>query len=339
MNLPEGKRRCKLYDVLFVPGLSYNLLSISKVSKMGKVAKFSESGCQITNSENKLIACVSKCGSLYFLECESRDQANTALTKEDVWHRRYGHLGVQGLKQLAVDGLVNGFDYDSSKRVEFCEPCTKGKHHRSPFPTDGGRRAKKPLDLVHTDVCGKLNAKSLGGAEYFLTFIDDKTRFTWVYPLKRKDEVFQRFVEWKAMVENSGGGKLKVLRSDNGGEYTAKRFQEYLKAEGVRHELTVPKTPQQNGVAERLNRTLVEMVRTMLIESNLDQRFWGEAMSTAVYLRNRSPTKAVIGMTPHEALYREKPNVKHLRAFGCASYPLIMKDERKKWTLWQSGVF
>ena len=172
----------------------------------------------------------------------------------------------------------------------------------------------------------KLNAKSLGGAEYFLTFIDDKTRFTWVYLLKRKDEVFQRFVEWKAMVENSGGGKLKVLRSDNGGEYMAKRFQEYLKAEGVRHEVTVPKTSQKNGVAECLNRTLMEMVRTMLIESKLDQRFWGEAMSTAVYLRNRSSIKAVIGMTPHEALYGEKPNMRHLRALGCASYPLIMKD-------------
>ena len=150
-----------------------------------------------------------------------------------------------------------------------------------------------------------------------------------MYLLKRKDEVFQRFVEWKAMVENGGGGKLKVLRSESDGEYTAKRFQEYLKAEGVRHEVTVPKTSRQNGVAERLNRTLMEMVRTMLIESNLDQRFWGEAMSTAVYLRNRSPM-AVIGMTPHEALYGEKPNMRHLRAFGCASYPLIMKDERKK---------
>ena len=164
MNLPKGKGRCKLYDVLFVPGLSYNLLSISKVSKMGKVAKFSESGCQITNSENKLIACASKCGSLYFLECESRDQANTSLTNEEVWHRRYGDLGVHGLKQLAVDGLVNGFDYDSSKRVEFCEPCTKGKHHWSPFPTDGGRRAKKPLDLVHTDVSGKRGTGTRGCA-------------------------------------------------------------------------------------------------------------------------------------------------------------------------------
>ena len=313
MNLPEGKRRCKLYDVLFVPGLSYNLLSISKVSKMGKVAKFSESGCQITNSENKLIACMSKCGSLYFLECESRDQANTTLTSEEVWHRRYGHLEVQGLKQLAVDGLVNGFDYDSSKGLSFVNHVPRTSTIGVPFlETAEDVQRNRWISFIYTDVCGKLNAKSLGGAEYFLTFIDDKTRFTWVYLLKRNDEVFQRFVEWKAMVENSGGGKLKVLRSDNGGEYTAKRFQEYLKAEGVRHELTVPKTPQQNGVAECLNCTLVEMVRTMLIESNLDQRFRGEAMSTAVYLRNRSPTKAVIGMTPHEALYGEKPNVRHL---------------------------
>lgn len=184
--------------------------------------------------------------------------------------------------------------------------------------------------VVHSDVCGKINAKSFGGAEYFLTFIDDKTRYTWVYLLKTKDEVFNRFQEWKAMVENAVGKKLKVLRSDNGGEYTGKQFQEYLKEEGVRHERTVPKTPQQNGVAERLNRTLVEMVRTMLVESKLNQRFWGEAMSTATYLRNRCPTKAVESMTPFESLYGKKPNVKHLRAFGCVCYPLIMKDERKK---------
>ena len=132
------------------------------------------------------------------------------------------------------------------------------------------------------------------------------------------------------MVENGSGRKLKVLRSDNGGEYTGRNFQEYLKSEGVRHELTVPKTPQQNGVAERLNRTLVEMIRAMLIESDLDASFWGEALATAVYLRNRSPHKPLRGATPFEALHGKKPNVKHLRTFGCVCYPLIMRDERKK---------
>ncbi len=111
--------------------------------------------------------------------------------------------------------------------------------------------------------------------------------------LKSKDQVFQKFMEWKALVENSSGRKLKTLRTDNGGEYTSREFTAYLKKEGVRHEFTVPKTPQQNGVAERMNRTLVEMVRSMLSDSKLQKNFWAEALLTAVYLRNRSPTTAV----------------------------------------------
>ena len=138
--------------------------------------------------------------------------------------------------------------------------------------------------------------------------------------LKSKDEVFKRFVEWKAMVEQSAGRKVKGLRSDNGGEYTGSHFVEYLSSEGVRHELTFPKTPEQNGVAERLNRTLMEMVPTMLFESNLPHKFWAEVLSA--YLRNLSPTKAVNGMTPFEAFHGRKPDVKHVQEFGCVSYDI-----------------
>ena len=126
-------------------------------------------------------------------------------------------------------------------------------------------------------MCRKLNARSLDGAEYFLTFVDDKTQYPWVYVLK----VFKRFIEWKTMVERSAGGEVKVLHSDSGGEYTGRHFVEYLSSEGVSHELTVPKTPEQNGVAERLNRTLMEMVRTMYFEGNLPHKFWAEALSMA----------------------------------------------------------
>ena len=106
------------------------------------------------------------------------------------------------------------------------------------------------LGLVHSDVCGKMSAQSLGGAEYFLTFIDDKTRYMWVYVLRRKNQVFEQFLEWKALVKKSTGRKLKVLRTDNGGEYNSTEFERYLRSEGVRHELTAPKTPEQSGVAE-----------------------------------------------------------------------------------------
>ena len=111
----------------------------------------------------------------------------------------------------------------------------------------------------------------------------------WVYILKHKGEVLQRFQEWKALVEKSSGRKIKTLRSDNGGEYTSTEFTSFLTKEGIKHELTIPHTPQQNGVAERLNRTLIEGVRTMLADSKLPHRFWAEALLTAVYLQNRSP--------------------------------------------------
>ena len=129
MKLPDGKKRkC---DTLFVPDFSYNLLSVSKVFKARKVTEFDRSGCQVVGSNKKLIACGSRCGSLYILECESCDHATVALAKEDVWHRQYGHLGAQGLRKLAVEGLVEGFVYDGSKNVSFCESCTEGKQHFS----------------------------------------------------------------------------------------------------------------------------------------------------------------------------------------------------------------
>lgn len=331
MRLPGGKvKKCMLQEVLHVPDLSYNLVSVSKVSEMGKVTEFNESGCRIRNSGGEVVAMATRCGSLYFLDCQAHEQASVAGSSEDLWHRRYGHLGGDGLKRLAEERLVDGFDFDSRKQVSFCEACTEGKHHRSPFPVGGGTRAEETLGLVHTDVCGKLSPRSAGGAEYFVTFVDDRSRYVWLYVLKNKSEVFSKFREWKSMVERSTGRKLKTLRSDNGGEYTSGEFAEYLKAEGIRHELTVPKSPQQNGVAERINRTLVEMTRSMLAGSGLPQKFWAETLSTAVYLRNRSPTKAVKGMTPFESFHGKKPYVGHLRVFGCVCYAHIAKDERKE---------
>ena len=128
----------------------------------------------------------------------------------------------------------------------------------------------------------------------------------WVYIIKQKEQVFEKFLEWKALVEKSTGRKLKALRTDNGGEYTSAEFEAYLRKEGVRHELTVPNPPpppppEQNGVTERMNRTLFETMRSMLADSKMPPRFWAEALSTAVYLRNRSPTKSVNRMTPFEA--------------------------------------
>ena len=159
------------------------------------------------------------------------------------------------------------------RSIGFCETCVNEKIHRRCFPTTGRKRGEYPLSLVHSNVCGTVNVRSPGGAKYFVMFIDDKTHFTWVYVLKHKHEVFQKFVEWKAMVERSLGHKVKVLRTDNGGVYTSTEFKQYLKGEGIPHELTIPKTPEQNMVAERMNRTLMKTVQSMLLGAKVPQTF------------------------------------------------------------------
>ena len=134
-----------------------------------------------------------------------------------------------------------------------------------------------------------------------------------------KDQVFQCFLEWKALVEKATKKKVRTFRTDNGGEYTSSQFENYLKAEGIRHKFTGPKTPQQNGVTERLNPTLVEMARSMLLDSKLLRKFWGEAISTAVYLKNRTPVKA-LNKTPFEVWHGKKPKVNHLIVFDSDTY-------------------
>ena len=319
--LPDGSTTiCRLENTVFVPGLSYSLLSVSKASTTGKTVKFNKTRCEILNGQ-KIIGFATHVGNLYHLEyCRKSISANVAdkRNKEKLWHRRYGHLGEESLKRLARDKLVEQFNYDIEKSIGFCETCVEGKHHRSPF-TASTTKTANPLELVHLDVCGKMQQSSLGGAEYFLTFTDDHTRYSWVYMLKTKDQVFERFCEWKALVEKQTKHKLKTLRTDNGGEYTSRRFEQYLKSEGICHEKTVPKTPEQNGVSERLNRNLVESARSMLLDANLPKVYWAEAVNTAVYLKNRCPTKAVQGRTPYEAWYGKKPNVEHLKVFGCTA--------------------
>lgn len=172
---------------------------------------------------------------------------------------------------------------------------------------------------MHSDVCGPMHEGSIGGSRYFLTFIDDFSRFVHVYFLKSKGEVFAKLQQFVAKVENQTGKKVKCLRSDNGGEYTSKEVERFLNAKGIVHERTVPYTPQQNGVSERMNRTLVESVRSMLCNAQLPKKFWAEATMTAVYLRNRSPTVAVPEKkpVPVERWFGKKPGLSHLKVFVC----------------------
>ena len=172
---------------------------------------------------------------------------------------------------------------------------------------------------------------SIGGAKYFVTFIDDYTWCCAVYFMKHKLEVFDKFIEFEASVTNDVGKAIGTLRTDNGGEYLSTELQNYLKEKGIRHELTVPHSPQQNGVAERMNQTLVESTRRMIAHAALSNIFWAEAISTAAYVRNRLPTTALKeNETPYGWWYGRKPDVSHFRVFGCMAYAHVPDNERQK---------
>ncbi|KAL1483376.1 hypothetical protein MTO96_033244 [Rhipicephalus appendiculatus] len=155
---------------------------------------------------------------------------------------------------------------------------------------------------------------------YFVTFIDDYSRYTVVYPMKTKNEVLQNFDKYRRMVENIHNTKVKTLRSDDGGEYKSKEFNMYLANHGIKHQLTIPGTPEQNGVAERMNQTVLDMTRCLLIESGVTKELWADAVVTTSYIRNKCPSKAVGGESPEALWTGGEVKLDHLRVFGCKAW-------------------
>jgi len=186
-------------------------------------------------------------------------------------------------------------------------------------------RAESKLQLVHTDVCGPMNTELINGSRYFILFIDDFSRFCWVYFMKQKSEVADIFGTFKKLVENQCEKKIKVIKSDNGTEYTSGKFEELCIDARIEHQFTVVYTPQQNGVSERKNKTIMEMVRCMLYEKKLPKQFWAETVNTTTYLLNRLPTRALKIKTPFEVWKGYKPFVQHLKVFGCVCYSQVPK--------------
>jgi hypothetical protein len=225
--------------------------------------------------------------------------------------------------------MVEGIPELQSTHEGICKGCALGKNIKKPFPSNNNR-SKEILDLIHSDVCGSMPVKSLGGSFYYVIFIDDYSRKTWLYLLNTKDEVFNKFQEFKAKIENLTNKKIKTLRIDNGGEYTSKEFVAFCKSAGIRRELIVPHNPQQNGVEERKNRSIEETVKALLNDQGLSMFLWGEETMTTINVQNISPHRILKEMTPEEAFSGKKPNVEDLRIFGCPVYSHIPKDKRNK---------
>ncbi len=253
-----------------------------------------------------------------------------------LWHLRLGHPGSATLNSITKNHSVKGMNPAATPDIIPCDSCVMAKHSKNPFPTNAKVQRNK-LELIHSDVCGPFPTCSYGGSKYFVTFTDDSTKKTWIYLLKQKSQVLESFKIFKQEVENLKSIKILWIRTDNGGEYTSNQFIQFCQEEGIIKQSTVPHTPQQNGISERLNRTILEKARALLVHSNREIELWGEAVSTAVYLKNRTPP---IGSpkTPEELWSGNVPSITRLRVWGCNCLFKIEKPENKLSTRSRRGI-
>jgi transposase InsO family protein len=230
---------------------------------------------------------------------------------------------------MRQEGLVRGLP-QLTQVDQICEACLAGKHRRAPFPSVAQRRSTRVLELFHRDLCGPITPATPSGNRYFLLLVDDYSRYMWAVVLPTKNGAPQAIKHVQAAAERKMGLQLRALRTDRGGEFTSRSLSDYCTELGVGRELTAPFTPQQNGVVEHRNQTLVGAARSMLKAKSLPGWFWGEAIMTAVYVLNRTMTKGNGCKTPYELMNGVTPAVQHLRTFGCVAHVKHATSHLKK---------
>lgn len=329
INDQGGDTNLQLKDVLYVSDLRTNLLSVSKITDNGYEVKFRKEDAIVTDKNNTVCLRAERIGNLYYMKNQEIANVVEAKNDLDIWHYKMGHLNERDLKDMAKSDDIYGLSFKNELKLSPCKICITEKQTRASFPKVRNDKCTDLLEIVHSDVCGPMRCPSNSGAKYFVTFIDEKSRWCEVYFLKQKSDVFEAFQKFKASAENYTGKKIKALQSDNGREYCNREFDSYLEKSGIKRRLTTPHTPQQNGTAERKNRTLIEMSRCMMKHAGSPPSFWAEAVSTACYIRNRCVTKAT-GEIPYKVWTNKKPTVVHMKIFGTKGYVLNKNPSKSK---------
>lgn len=318
-------RNIVLKEVHQIPELFVNLLSVNQMVIKGNTVVFDSDGVRIYSKNKDIIASGKLIDGMFELNVNLNEHEHAHVASEiksaepGLWHRRLAHVNNATLKSVLNIKV---------KQDTQCVVCSKGKHARKPFK-ETGTRANKPLEIVHSDVCGPMSVNSLGGHRYYVSFIDDFTRKVFVYIMTSKNEVFAKFLAFKSRVENETECKIKILRTDNGTEYVNNRFKQFFEANGIKHEYSAPYSPQQNGLSERMNRTIVEKARCMLIDAKLERFFWAEAVLAAVNIINALPN-ASTKTAPDEMWYNKKCDLNNFRVFGCKAMVWQPEQKRKK---------
>jgi transposase InsO family protein len=331
LKMTSGKE-LTLNNVLHVPDIRKNLVSGSLLSKNGFRLAFESDKFVLTKSgvyvgKGYMSNGLFKLNVMTVVPTLAMNKNITSsayfVESSNIWHGRLGHVNFATLRKLISLECLPKFNIDPNHK---CEICVEAKLTRTSFQSI--HRNTEPLDLVHTDICDFKSIQTRGGKKYFITFIDDSTRYCHVYLLRSKDEALEMFKVYKNEVENQLSKTIKVVRSDRGGEYDAP-FGEFCKEHGIIHQTTAPYSPQQNGIAERKNRTLKEMFSAMLISSGLSQNMWGEAVLSANYILNKIPRKK-INKTPYELWKGRAPTYKFLKVWGCLAKVVVPLPKQVK---------
>ena len=308
----------QLTHVLYVPDLSCTLISLARLLREKSCfALFTDKFCVIQDRTSKMLigAGEERDGVYHFRGVVSASANNVKKSTRTLWHERLGHPSTKILSSFL--STLDDFEHHSSDSSGFCEVCIQAKQTRSVFP-ESTNKADACFSLIHCDVWGPYNLASTCGAHYFLTIVDDHSRAVWTYLILAKSEVATHLKQFVAMALQQFGKKIKVVRSDNGSEFLSLRT--FFKDHGIHHQTSCVYTPQQNGRVERKHRHILNMARSLLFQSNLPTKFWGESVLTAAYLINRTPTPLLQGKTPYEILHNTPPTYDQLRVFGCLCF-------------------
>lgn len=334
-----------LKDVALVSKLKYNLLSVSQLIEENLEVSFKKHTCRVLDASGDLVFNISRLGKVFKADFNHSFSSNIRclVASESrylfFWHRRLGHIGFDHLVRISGTDLIRGLPKLKSEKDLVCSPCRHGKMVAAPhFPisviiTDG------PGQLLHMDTVGPSRVQSVGGKWYILVIVDDYSRYSWMYFMVSKDEVFGYFKDLFLILNNELNGAVKVIRSDNGTEFKNSLFASFCSEQGLEHQFSSPRVPQQNGVVERKNRTFVEMARTMLDEHATPRKYWAEAISTACHVSNRVFLRASLHKTSYELRFGKRPSVSHFRVFGCKCFILKHGNLDKFESRSSDGIF
>ncbi|KAJ9556774.1 hypothetical protein OSB04_011388 [Centaurea solstitialis] len=345
-KITDGKYIIK--DVRYVEGLGFNMFSSSQFCDNGYWVKQFQYGSDVNDEDNNVILSARRNGNLYSTVFRSIPQTHPQFeaisdprnaicllakaSKEDswLWHRRLCHQNFKDMNKLVSKNLVKGLPETRLSKNTLCPACEQGKMTRSSHPPRMDTNSKSPLDMIHMDLCGPTRTESLARKKYMLVLVDEFSRFTWLEFLRAKSDAADRIIAFIKRIQVLLGCRVKKLRSDNGTEFRNAKLQSFLEDVGISHNFSAVRTPQQNGVVERKNRTLVEAARSMMAHSGVPQSFWAEAVSTACYTQNRTLIVKRTGKTAYEMVEQRKPNIDYFRVFGCKCYVLNDRDDLGK---------